>query len=297
MADDKGSTAAEKGSAAADLAQIIAPLTAVVAILVSLAATGAISNAQRNHGHDLLWGIGLILVSAALWIVALLLPAAKEKEKSPPPSPPQVVEGQTPFGSIALTWRTEILPPETPPASPRWWQRLLSWSMVRRVLQVVAVVLLLYGIVRATQAMIKTQGDSQRPAVEASFDANKGNLTVTVTAEGLKTEQRMSVVVDPLQQRTNPVGLDPVDITKPLYFALLGPDGSGKVTYEFRVYVPQTVNIVAVEAWAAAERPKCLYRASLKQSEEAGCAIVRLKPRPESVASKAKSKAKKAHPK
>jgi hypothetical protein len=299
MADDKGSTAADNDSTAADLAQIIAPLTAVVAILVSLAATGAISNAQRNHGHDLSWGIGLIVVSAAIWIVALLLPAPKEKEKTPSKSPPQVVEGQTPFGGVALTWRTEY-PAETTTPRPTFWQRVKSWlwtagRVLRVVLRVAAVVLLVWGIVRATQAMIKTQGDSQRPAVLATFDASKGNLTVNVTAEGLKTEQRMSVRVDGLKESTTkPGGVDAVDIAKPLYFALLGPDGSGKVAYKFTVYVPQTVNIVGAEAWTAATRPKCTDFASLRQSEEAGCAIVRLKPRPDSAASKAKKKAKKA---
>jgi hypothetical protein len=298
MADDKGSTAADKGSTGADLAQIIAPLTAVVAILVSLAATGAISNAQRNHGHDLSWGIGLIVVSAAIWLVALLLPAPKEKQETPSKSPPQVVEGQTPFGGVALTWRTEY-PDETTP-TPTLWQRVKAgfWTagrVLRVVLRFVAVGLLVLGIVRSTQAMVKTQGDSQRPAVVATFDASKGNLTVNVTAEGLKTEQRMSVRVDGLQDSTTKPGdVDPVDIAKPLYFAVLGPDGSGKVAYKFTVYVPQTVNIVGTEAWTAATRPKCTDVASLRQSEEAGCAIVRLKPRPDSAASKAKKKATKA---
>ena len=87
MADDK-STGVSSGSTAADLAQVIAPLTAVVALLVSLAAAGVISNAQRNHGDDLLLGFGLIIGAAALWLVALVLPAPEET----PPSPPQAVQ-------------------------------------------------------------------------------------------------------------------------------------------------------------------------------------------------------------
>jgi hypothetical protein len=301
MADDKGSSASENGSTAADFAQIIAPLTAVVAVLASLAAAGVISNAQRNHGHDLLWGIELIAVSAALWILALVLPAPKEKEKTPPPSPPpaQFVEGQTPWGNVALTWRTQN-PPETSAASPTFRQRLKSWlwtagRVLRVVLRVAAIALLVLGIVRATQAIIKTQGDSQRPAVEATFNADKGVLAANVTAEGLRTEQRMSVRVDGLQQSTtNPTSVQAVDINQPFYLALLGPDDSGKVAYKFSVYVPPAFNIVGVEAWTAEKRPGCFDVASRIQSQEAGCVIIRLKPRPASVANKAKKKATKA---
>jgi hypothetical protein len=289
VADDNGSAGADSSTTAADLAQIIAPLAAVIAVLASLAVAGVISNAQRDHGDELLWAFGLIVLSATLWLLALVLPAPKKEEPTPASSPPptRILEGQTPFGGVALELRTESPAAVAPPATEStWWQRIedalwVAGRIVRVVFRILAVVLLAAGIVLATHAMIKTQGDAQRPAVVATFDASKGVLTANVTAEGLRTEQRMSVRVDGLQQSpTTASSVQAVDINKPLYLALLGPDGSGKVAYKFTVYVPPDFNIVGVEAWTAKTRPGCFDVAALKQSEEAGCAIVRLKPRP-----------------
>jgi hypothetical protein len=281
LADDKGSSS---GSTAADLGQVIAPLTAVVAVLVSLAAAGVISNAQRNHGDDLLLGFGLIIGAAALWLVALVLPAPEET----PPSPPQdeIVEGQTPYGNFTLTHRTVPPPaPPTPTGLKKIWADVKPYlwgfgRFLRVFLRILAVVPLVIGIVIATNAIIDTQSDSQRPAVSATFDSGKGVLDANVSAEGLKTDQRMSIRVDALRQsKTIAANVEAIDINKPLYLALLGPDGSGKVTYKFSVYVPPSYNIVGLEAWTAQDRPKCFDVASRNQSAEAGCAIIRLKPR------------------
>jgi len=285
VADDK-STGVSSGSTAADLAQVIAPLTAVVALLVSLAAAGVISNAQRNHGDDLLLGFGLIIGAAALWLVALVLPAPEET----PPSPPQdeIVEGLTPYGNFALRHRTVPPPaPPTPTGVKKVWADVKPYlwgfgRFLRVFLRLLAVVPLVIGIVIATNAMIDTHADAGRPAVVATFDAAKGILSANVSAEGLKIEDRMTIRADGLRQsKTKPAEVETVDPNKALYFALLGPDDSGKVTYKFSVYVPPTLNIVGVEAFTAKHEPKCFdVESPPKQSAESGCAIIRLKPRP-----------------
>jgi hypothetical protein len=286
------SDGAGSGSGATDLAQLIVPLTAVVAVLASLAAAGVIAAAERNHGDHLLWGLGLVVGSAAFWLLALLVPTTVETK---PPPKVELLTGETPFGGFTITRETvvETPPEESPPEPPAdWWEyykrkfgsywtTAAKWIAIvgRPLLRFVAIGLLVAGIVYATKAIVDTQRDSQRPAVSASFDPEKGVLSSNVAAEGLSTDQRMTIRVDGLRQLDpNADRVEPVDPHSPLYFALLGPDGSGKVKYAFKVYVPPKYDIVSLEAWTASSRPGCFDIRSRRQSEEAGCVITRLKP-------------------
>jgi hypothetical protein len=61
-------------STAIDLGQLAAAVTAVVGIFVSLAATGVLGQAERNHGTLLLIGIGFVLLGVLFWAVAAVRP-------------------------------------------------------------------------------------------------------------------------------------------------------------------------------------------------------------------------------
>jgi hypothetical protein len=205
-------------------------------VLAALAVTGVLARAQRNHGYVLFSGLGLVLLGSLAWFFATIIPA-----------------------TLNLRWRPH----------------LVKTDNLKLFIRGLAGVLFILGLVGAIWAVKETEGDAQRPAVSASFDTAKSVLKAKVTADGLGTDQRMSVRVEGLKQIGKTSGLDFSEPHKPLYFALLGPDADGKVSYEFSVFVPFRFTIVGVTAWTAKHRPPCFDRPR-RQSKEAGCLAVRL---------------------
>jgi hypothetical protein len=229
---------AEAGKKApGDIAQIATAASAAVAVLASLAVTGVLARAQRNHGYLLFSGLGLVVLGALAWFLATILPE-----------------------NLTVTRRSH----QTGPF-------VLG-------LRAIAGLLFLGGLIIAILAVRQTEQDAQRPAVAASFDAASGVLKAKISAEGLGTDQRMSVRVDGLKQNGETAKLELVEPHAPLYFALFGPDADGKVKYEFSVYVPPRFMIVGVVAWTAKSQPACFDRPG-RQAKEAGCTVVRLKER------------------
>jgi hypothetical protein len=246
---------AEDSASKQDVAQIATAATAAIAVVTSLAVAGILARAERNHAYYLFGGVLSILVGSLLWFIAALLPT---------------------------TWR-----------APLW---LVQWRVARvtpagtigerqsptripiGLIRVVASLFFFGGLIAAVWGVLETQKDAQRPTVSASFDATKNVLTAKVSADGLSTDQRMALRVDPLKQEGESSHLNLAEPTAiPLYFALLGPDADGKVKYEFSVYVPKEQNVVGVEAWTADTKPPCLDVKPKEQSKEAGCIIIRLK--------------------
>jgi hypothetical protein len=116
-------------------------------------------------------------------------------------------------------------------------------------------------------------------------------LRANVSADGLGTNDLMRIQVDGLKDDPHESGgLAFADEKHPLYFALLGPDADGKVNYPVDVYIPPKFAIVGVRAWTATNSPAptCREREEAKdpgakqkngkQSKEAGCVALRLKP-------------------
>jgi hypothetical protein len=247
----------ENGASKQDVAQIATAATAAIAVVASLAVTGVLARAEQNHPFYLFGGVLAILLGAFLWLVAALVPATFKI--SVPPV-------QFFFRRLPRNWKVA-----RPPA-----ERRVSPAPILRV---VASLLFLGGLIAAIWGVLETQRDAQRPTVSVSFDATKNVLKATVSADGLRTDQRMALRVDVLKQAGTTHNLK---VAKPealpLYFALLGPDADGKLKYDFSVYVPPKKNIVGVEAWTADQKPPCLDRVKpVRQSKEAGCVIVQLK--------------------
>ena len=66
--------AVSENKTSGDIAQIATAASAAIAVLVSLAVTGVLARAQRNHGYLLFSGLGLILLGSLGWFVATILP-------------------------------------------------------------------------------------------------------------------------------------------------------------------------------------------------------------------------------
>jgi hypothetical protein len=59
---------------ASDIAQAAAAATAVIGVVTSLAVTGVLGQAQRNHGNLLLVAFSIVLFAALWWTLAAVIP-------------------------------------------------------------------------------------------------------------------------------------------------------------------------------------------------------------------------------
>jgi hypothetical protein len=69
--------AAAAGLTPTDVASAAAAVSAVIGVITSLAVTGVLAQAQRNHGEWLLIALGVVVFAATCWAVAALNPRAK----------------------------------------------------------------------------------------------------------------------------------------------------------------------------------------------------------------------------
>ncbi len=247
--------------AASDVAQIAAPITAVIAIFTSLAVTGVLGQAQRNHGDSLAKAFGFVIGGAAVWFIAFLLPTAPESAE------------KAPKGWFLTRWVWE---------SPSFVARTLQWIRKRAdlLLKMLAVLSLVIGILWGISALIDTQQDFERPAISASFKKASSVLNATVTDRGLASGRRLAVLVQVLKKKHGRLVPD----SDSLYFALLGPDEDGKVNHSVSVYVPPDADLVRVKAWTGETDSGCTsfeetvdtITTNLRPGEQAGCLVLRL---------------------
>jgi hypothetical protein len=69
--------AADRDSTPLDVTQLLAGTTAVIGILASLAVTGVLGQAQRNHPTRIYICLGCVLAAALLWSWAAILPGRR----------------------------------------------------------------------------------------------------------------------------------------------------------------------------------------------------------------------------
>jgi hypothetical protein len=72
-----GKANGDNGGGPKELTQISAALVAVVGVVTSLAVTGVLAAAQRNHGTILLIGFAAVVAAALIWLLRTLIGTAK----------------------------------------------------------------------------------------------------------------------------------------------------------------------------------------------------------------------------
>ena len=246
------------GGGGSDIAHVAGALTAVIGIVTSLAVTGVLGQAQRNHGVSLLIGFGLVLFGAILWLGATLLPP----------------------GRFVLTQEWSRF---------KRTRRLLRWTVRRVGFKTLALLSFLAGLILTLNAMVQTQRDSERPAVSASFNQKTRVLAVTATAHGLSTDDRLVALVAGVktQRRKHPppgaLTYKLIEDPRSLYYAVIGPNADGDVSHNASVYIPSKYKLVGVKAWTGSRESECRtekVRATeaRPQHAQAGCLLMRLPP-------------------
>ena len=161
---------------------------------------------------------------------------------------------------------------------------LWKWTFRKGSFQAIALLAFATGLGLAIYSMIRTQQDSERPAVSATFDS-KTNI-LSATAEGLSTDDRLSIIVRGYKEvpdRNSRTGYRFQYDPRSLYFAAIGPGSDGKVTQTINVYVPSRYPLARVKAFTGLEETPCATketRTSLKipQRLKVGCFVLRLPP-------------------
>jgi len=230
------------------LAEIAAAISAGIAVVASLAVSGVLQRAMRNHGSLLLVGLVIIIAASFGWFV---------------PSFPR--RHDRPAHGDGFVHR---LAHEVDRFFHRLFSELYRWAPV----------LFTVGLIVAIVAVFFTQQDGQRPAVQADFDRNTGVLRATITASGVPTNGLVWVQVDNLKDGSDPKS-DYQIVGKPIYYAGLGPDPDGQITYTVQMPVPAAQDALGVTAWRDGNAaPRCSENADLNESQQAGCLVLRLKP-------------------
>ena len=262
------------------VAAIAAAVTTVIGIVTSLAVTGILGEAQRNHGVWLLAAFACVVAGTMLWLAAatLSLPTSSQPAGRWIPALRKVlgsVLAKVP-PSVRKTWFWK---------SVRWivWAliwlaRRWRWPLQKPVLQTVALLASATGLMLAIFAMVLTQQDAERPTVSATFDQGTHIITATAAAHGLSSDERLVVLVTGLVEKKNGVFRE---ATPSLYYAVIGPDSSGEVNHTAQVSVPTSIKFVAVKAWTGARETKCETippKTGVPQRVLAGCLFLRLPP-------------------
>lgn len=240
MADEDG------GLGKADIAGIAAAASAAIGVVASLAVTGVLGEAQRNHGIALMVAFALVLFGAGLWVLGVLIASALRS----------------------------------------WHARRRTGRFIKSnggtVLQVVAVLLFIAGLILAIVAIVRTQGDSERPAVSATFNRKTRILSADVSGHGLASDHRLMVRVRGMreQRRHGQYVLSPAG--RYLYMAAVGPNGNGVVKHAIRVFVPTEYALVQVKAWSGTET-RCELEETrvvigVPENLKPGCLNLRLPP-------------------
>jgi hypothetical protein len=245
-----------------DVAQIAAAVSAVVAVVASLAVTGILAKAQRDHGVELVIGFGFVLFGAVLWLIATVMPTDPQQ------------------GTAACRWnhwktdeqhqvRRYVLFPYT-----AWLFLRARWQPLSRQakMQILSGALFGIGLFIAIWGLVVTQQDSERPAISASFNRQTAVLSGTVTAVDLDAAQRVEVRVDGLNEHksVDENGRDVyVLVADPrvLYQAVLGPDTDGKVNHTLKVQVPKRDHLIGIKAWTGKGDVGCYFSEDTQSPE------------------------------
>lgn len=269
----------------AAIAQAAAAVTTVIGVLTSLAVTGILAQAQRNHGVWLLAAFASVVAGAMLWLVvaSLPLPAVAPPAGRWLPALRRSLQAFSARQRWVPAWARSLL--EWPWHRVRWlpWTivwvlRRWRWLLKKPVLQTLAVLATATGLMLAIFGMLLTQKDAERPTVSATFDRSTRLLTATAAAHGLSSDERLVVLVTGLVQKPKEIFRED---TPSLYYAVIGPDSSGEVNHNAEVTVPATYKFVAVKAWTGARETKCETippRTGVPQRVLAGCLFLRLPP-------------------
>lgn len=279
----QGEAPADSTSNWADVTQIAAAVSAFIGVIASLAVTGILSQAQRDHGTFLLIAFACVLVAAALWVTAALLrgPAREASTPQPAPSPAQAEEGKVSpvlvverLGANRGAAKRSLL--------PRLAARFRRLSL-RVKLEMVGVLFFVGGVFVGIVALIATQQDSARPSITASFDSSTAVLTATVKADGLPESGRLVIRVEGLRETARKGKLYYNADPHVLYLTALGPNADGTVSQTVSVSVPSDFSLVGLKAWSGQEDQGCYSNGSLAlensavpQSEQDGCLVLRL---------------------
>jgi hypothetical protein len=286
-----GKANGDNGGGPKELTQISAALVAVVGVVTSLAVTGVLAAAQRNHGTILLIGFAAVVAAALIWLLRGLIGTTKEAQAPQATAPTKEQPGwllvaflpgakatgnaEEP-GKKAQTEGDQVGANKLERPQGFWARLRASWPAL------IAALLFAVGLALAIFALIKTQQDAERPAVSAVFDAKTSILTAKITADGLSAERRMVVRVEPLTEIQGPHGEFLIKPDPPeLYFAVIGPNSDGKISHEISVAIPSELKLVAVVAWTGAFPSGCLTAESgqsleIPAREREGCLVLRL---------------------
>jgi hypothetical protein len=224
------------------LAQVAAAVTAVVGIVTSLAVTGILAQAQRNHGVWLLAAFACVVAGAMLWLAVATLhrPAALKKFAWLDKSVVQTVAlVATAAGLMLAIWAMVLTQKDTERPSVS-----ATFDRGTRILTASA---------------------------EAHGLSSDERLVVLVTGLVPKTTGRAGA-----KAKANVVFRE---ATPSLYYAVIGPDSGGEVTHAAQVSVPVQYKFVAVKAWTGARETKCETippKTGVPQRVLAGCLFLRL---------------------
>jgi hypothetical protein len=253
--------------------QVAAAVTAVVGVVTGLAVTGVLQKMQRNHGTLFMLAVALVLTAAAVWLV------------------PMATAGW----DARIRWRKRR----------RLWRPLFlgAWLLVagiQRGARLLAVLAFAAGVGFAVAAILRTQADTERPAISANYDPKTGMLAATVAGSDLTANDRMVILVDGLtidraavpQPASVETGRETTFLTPSnLYTAFVGPDTGGNVSQTINLAVPRHYDAVGVTAWTKDEQ-HCSYRQEVEQylngrgraadqHTRPGCVVIYLPPSPD----------------
>jgi hypothetical protein len=140
------------------------------------------------------------------------------------------------------------------------WVAAALFEGPRNVFQIIAVVMFGAGLLVGIGALIKTQDITPRPRLNAALD-QKGLLTGSVTAEGLKSADRIAIFVDGLQVTVDPnTRQSTFGPATNLFQTFAGPDRDGKVEIPIHVLLPAgTYGAIGVRAWTTKKTAPCQY--------------------------------------
>jgi hypothetical protein len=149
------------------------------------------------------------------------------------------------------------------------WKKLVGFKQA-------AVAFTVAGTIIALWAAIFTAGRQPRPRISVSLDAPHKELSVSVSATGLKTSDRLAISVDALklQRNQDPKTAEYETVGETLYQGYVGPDPDGNVIHRAVVKVPGgEVTAIGVRATTASVFPACNDREEANNVSGTGCVI------------------------
>jgi hypothetical protein len=141
------------------------------------------------------------------------------------------------------------------------------WSLVpaleitntraKRWLRVFSAAFALAGFGLSFVLAISIADDQPRPRIAASLSEDRKQLTATITASGLPTDQRAAIHVD-VMRRAPTKESEEFEQVERVYRAFVGPDSDGNVTHLLDIPLPQgSYTDVGIKAYTSADSNLC----------------------------------------